>query len=164
MPRNRSILIDNTLGRIFTNVSKSSLASASNLIAGSVPLVKTLKSSAAKTSLVPTKNLGGSLSGFLLSTAGTSQVLTIKADLSRSHRGYPVILNLAIRVGASYATSAPVATVSFTDLQTSRTDANQPFNVPANHGIFVDINYSGGTPSAWAVGLSLSFSYYAGAA
>lgn len=75
--RTRTFLLDNTVGKIFTNVQTTSSAGADKLIAGTKLLVKTL-ASPLRVQAIPTLNLGGD--SYTYFNCGTGFGLIMKTD------------------------------------------------------------------------------------
>lgn len=155
MARSRSILIDNSLGRVFSGVAKTSDAQNSNVIGGSVPQVKSI-TAASKTAVVAnTFNIAAKVTGLSLGANG-GQVTTTKVVMAKAHE--VGTLNVIVKVGATYATSVEVVTIALAT-RTLSASSNTVFVIPAGQTIFIDTQYVG-VPTKKATGLTVSFNHY----
>lgn len=147
MARTRSVLIDNTLGRIFRNVTSVSSASAANLIAG-LKLESSAIAAARRTTARPTLNLGNS--GIFFVGGGLINLVNLSAATAPA--GQPIIVRL--RVGVDYESSTENS-----QYQLLGTTANFPvtITVPAGHSVFFDIVQVGSVKAGAGVGVRLSF-------
>lgn len=152
--RTRSFLIDNTVGKIFTNVQTTSGAGADKLIAGTKLLVRTI-AAAARIQAVPTLNLGGGL-GILLSP--NNAILTrIDIGAATAPGGQPLIISA--RIGTSFASSVEFGTYELPmNIKSAGYVVAKQFQ-PGEY-LYVNILQTGTTRRA--AGLSVRFSYYAG--
>jgi hypothetical protein len=159
MPRVRSIILDNSLGRVFSGVAKTTQAGNANVIGGAVQQSKAITSKSKTTSIINTYNIVASNAGLMIAANG-GQVVSTRAITNKAHDGVNANLNIVIRVGLVYATSTVVATISLAPKTTSGT-SDLAFTVPPGHYIYVDTLYVGtGTPTARAVGLTVTFNFY----
>lgn len=150
--RTRSLLIDNTFGKIFTGISKTSDGTADKLIAGTKLLSKSITQSK-KSIVVPSLNLGNG-QGLILS-ASESLLTQIKMSVNSASSGQPV--TISVLKGESYITSTQLSTYEIAaDAKTSV--YNVSHQILSGEKIFVDIITSGS--SRKATGLSLTFIYY----
>lgn len=150
--RTRSLLIDNTFGKIFTGVSKTSDGTADKLIAGTKLLTKSITQSQ-RFIVVPTVNLGNG-QGLILS-ASDSLLTQIRLSVFAASSGQPV--TVAILKGQSYDTSTQLGTYELAaGLKTFQ--YNVSHQILSGERIFVNIITSGSTRRA--TGLSLTFIYY----
>jgi hypothetical protein len=150
--RTRAFLIDNTIGKVFTNLRSTSESNASNLIAGTKLLSKGF---AAKTTAVAAvANNIGLGTGLVLSNSG-GLIDTITISLVKAATGLPFIVN--VKKGLSYESSTTVGTYQLaTSSKTSTTDVNISFE--GSDVFFVDITQVGTTVKG--VGFSIKFNYY----
>jgi hypothetical protein len=150
--RTRSLLIDNTFGKIFTGVNKTLDGTADKLIAGTKLLSKSITQSA-KFVVVPSNNLGNG-QGLILSV--NQSILTqINMSVAVASSGQPV--TIAVFKGESYDTSTLLGTYQLASgVKTFQHIVSH--QISAGEKIFVNITTSGS--SRRASGLSLTFLYY----
>jgi hypothetical protein len=150
--RTRSLLIDNTFGKIFTGVSKTSDGTADKLIAGTKLLSKSIAQNK-KFIVIPSNNLGNG-QGLILS-ASESLLTQIKIAVAVASSGQPV--TIVVLKGESYDTSTELGTYELAS--GVKTFAyNVSHQILSGEKIFVNITTSGSTRKA--SGLSLTFIYY----
>lgn len=152
--RIRSLLIDNTLGKIFTGVSKTAEGSADKLIAGTKLLSKSITQNK-RFIVVPTKNLGNG-QGLILS-AKESLLTQIIMTAFASSAGQPV--TISVLKGLTYSTSTELGRYNLAEGSKSVQYYISHKLLPGEK-IFVDVITSGSTRRA--AGLSLTFMYYGG--
>lgn len=150
MARIRNLLIDNTLGKVFTNVARVTDSDASKLIAGIKLQTKTIKPATPTTLVRVTNNLGGT--GLYFPT--DSLVTTVNLSFTKP----PVNNNTSIRfkTGATYATSTTVNTT--TASQSTSTAVTLNTTIPAGEYLFVDVATAGLFGSGY--GLTILANYY----
>lgn len=150
--RTRSLLIDNTFGKIFTGITKTSEGGADKLIAGTKLLTKSITQNQ-RFIVVPTNNLGN---GQGLTLSPSESLLTqIRINVFLASSGQPVIISLL--KGTSYATSTQLETYQLA-AGAKTVSYNVSHQILAGEKIFVNIIQSGS--SRRATGLSLNFVYY----
>lgn len=154
MPRrSRSILVDTTIGKIFTNVQSVSAADASNLIAGTQTKRGGFSSPKTQTTRL-TSNLGGK-SGFYFPVSGVVTEVSLTSVIAP--KGAAVQVNL--KRGTTYESSTIVGTYTLAELTTSSTTSTA-ITVSAGDNFYVDIVSVGTTvPGS---GLEVRFKYYLG--
>lgn len=150
--RTRSLLIDNTFGKIFTGVSKTSDGTADKLIAGTKLLTKSITQSQ-RFVVVPTLNLGNG-QGLILS-ASDSLLTQIRISAYSASSGQAV--SISVLKGASYETATQLGIYQLA--AGSKTILHSvSHQILSGERIFVNIITSGSTRRA--TGLSLTFIYY----
>lgn len=150
--RTRSLLIDNTFGKIFTGVSKTSEGAADKLIAGTKLLTKSITQNQ-RFVVVPVNNLGN---GQGLTLSPSDSLLTqIRINVFVASSGQPV--SILLLKGTSYATSTQLGTYELA-AGVKAVSHNVSHQLLAGERIFVNIIQSGSTRRA--TGLSLTFVYY----
>jgi hypothetical protein len=153
--RTRSILIDNTLGKIFTGVDTVANALANNLIAGTQVASKGV-SSPSTTTVTVTKNLGGG-SGIYFPHLGiiTSVVMTA----ATASTGTAIVIALKKSSTSDYNSATQVATFTLpAGSKISTTSCSLTF--AAGSYYFVDVTQVGSTKPG--NGLSVQFQHYMG--
>jgi hypothetical protein len=151
--RTRNFLIDNTLGKVFTNVKSVFTAGPANLIAGTKLLTKSITTSAA-TQVRPTKNLSNV--GFYFPTDSLVTSGTLK--FTRVPSGGSNILRF--KMGQSYSTATVILDNVVVAAKTPNFNFTLNTTVPAGNYIYVDIVAAGTTLSLAGAGLSISVNYY----
>jgi hypothetical protein len=153
--RTRSILIDNTLGKIFTGVDAVSSANASNLIAGTQVSSRGV-SSPATTTVAVTKNLGGG-SGIYFPHVGIIKNVIITAYSAPV--GAAIVISLKKSSSSDYTTSTQVATFT---LPVSTRTVTIPCSISFEAGsyFFIDVTQTGSTKPG--TGLSVQLQHYMG--
>jgi hypothetical protein len=151
--RSRSILIDSTLGKIFTNTNSTVVTDPSKLIAGTKIRSSTVSASS-KTTTAITNNMGTGV-GIAFPTGGLITSVTLSVSSAATGRSIVV----AIRVGSSYASSTVSTSVS---LSTSTLKATSTVSVAVQEGqyVFLDITQVGSIKAG--SGLSVRLDYYTG--
>ncbi len=153
MARIRSVLMDNTLGRIFTNIEAPSKAMPANLLAGTK--LSTLSFSGNKKGLVRVANNIGTTTG--MKFLQRSQIVKIRAYVTLFGRGGDVVIN--VRKGTSYVDSTVISTLSILDASTA-TELPVLITVEIGEKLFVDIV---SVPTVKIPsGFAINFDYYAG--
>lgn len=152
--RTRSLLIDNTFGKIFTGVSKTSEGTADKLIAGTKLLTKSITASK-RVVVIPTVNLGNG-QGMILSP-NNSLLTKVAITVYASSSGQPV--TIVLLKGVSYDTATILGTYSL-NAGLKTVQHNVLHQISSGEKLFVNITESGSTRKA--TGLSLSFTYYGG--
>ena len=150
--RTRSILIDATLNRIFTQTDSTTNANAANLIAGVKMFTKALVSPSAQAATYA-KNLGN---GVVLAGNGGTVANVVLRAYKAPQGGAGIVAS--IRKGTTYAASTQVTTVTLPSGQLSAT-LTPSLSFDAGERIFVDL-LQGGTIITGA-GFSITFNYYA---
>jgi len=151
--RTRSILIDNTTGKIFTNITSASNANSSNLIAASLQKIGGFSISNSQSVRI-TNNLGGK-NGFNFSSAAVVTEVSINSVIAPKGSG----IQINLKRGTTYATSTVVGTYTLAELQTTST-AVTSITVASGDSFYIDIT-SVGTVIA-GTGVSVRFKYYLG--
>lgn len=151
MARTRSMIVDNTIGRIFRNVATVSQANASNLIAGT-KIESAIISSTSKAATRPTLNLGNGKGIFF---AGGALITQLQLSAGTPPTGTPIIVRL--RVGATYATSTEIDQYQ---LSTRSVTHTVTISVPAGSSVFFDIVQTGSIKPG--VGFAVRLNFYRG--
>jgi len=145
--RTRSLLMDNTIGKIYTNVGATSEVNSSKLIAGTA-LKSYVLSSKAATRVA--SNLSGT--GFPFSSNGLIQTLTL--SVSTAPVGASIIV--ALKKGTAYANSTTSGTANIASGQkTGNTSIS--LNVSAGEFIFFDVTQVGSTSSGNKLSIRLDY-------
>lgn len=152
--RTRTFLLDNTLGKIFTNVQSITDAGADKLIAGTKLLVKRV-SAGAKVQAIPTINLGGGM-GILLSP-NAALLTQVELRLTTTTAGQSLIIEL--RKGVSLADSVGLGTFEL-DIGVRSAVYAVAHQIQPSEYLYVNIIQSGSVRRG--AGLSVQLSYYAG--
>lgn len=151
MARIRNLLIDNTLGKVFTNVARVTDVDASKLIAGIKLQSKTIKPGNVTTAVRVTKNLGGT--GIYFPTASLVTDATVIFAKAPSNAGTSVVF----KAGATYDTATTVGTISIAS-QAVNTAVTLNATIAAGQYLFVDIATAAATGSGF--GISIIANYY----
>jgi len=169
--RTRSFLVDNTLGKLFTNTTTSSLATPANLIAGTILSSKTVAAAAATVAITTTRpgkpievgTLG--TSGLLMSiglscsTLGTSTpVQDTIVKIKYGTTGYATateLLNTDPSVNYAWALPRLSSTITYPKVTGTYPIA---FSWSNSETFYIDITQA----STGAKGLSVTFTYYLG--
>ena len=151
--RIRSILVDNTLGKIFTGANSVSYATAANMIAGSQKQVKTVYAGATVTTKVANNLSGGN--GI---SVGNNGVLTgVTLSLAAPAVGAAVTINL--KKGSSYSNSSIVGTYSIPVSLLSAVYVTTLSFITTDN-FYIDVTQVGSVKSG--TGLLVQLSYYSG--
>jgi hypothetical protein len=151
--RTRSILIDSTLGKIFTGVTDVASASASNLIAGAQRSTKTFATAAATSARVAYNLSGGN--GLYM---GNNGILTnVSMTVATAPIGAAIII--VLKKGATYATSSVIGTYN---IPNGLSSSSNPVSISflSTDYFFIDITQVGLTKPG--NGLIIQLGYYAG--
>jgi hypothetical protein len=154
MPRTRSLLIDNTLGKIFTNTGTVQAADASKLIAGTKLVSASITSNKGIVAKV-TNNLSGNPQGIRFVSGGLVTSVVISAAVASTGRA----IAFTFKVGTSYETATTLGTDQL-NATVLRKTASVSWTIPAGSSIYVDITQVGNVKPGSGVGVQ--FSYYAG--
>lgn len=155
--RTRSILIDATIGKMFTGTADLSTATAANLIAGStLRNVQNNYGTSVTTAKVVT-NAFKALSFPSNSIITSVKVMTNTGSTYYQNTGASIILTL--KTGTTYATSTSVGTVSLA-ASTSSATTSITISVAAGDSLFADITQVGSTKPGG--GLSYTAYYFIG--
>lgn len=155
MPRTRSVLVDNTIGRIFRNVTAVSQATPANVIAGDKLVQRVINGGTSN--LAVRNNIGGR--GLFFISGGL--VTQIRIGLKYASRGTPITVR--VRRGTTYDTSSVIDTYSV-PAGGIRAPATETFNVSislsAGESLFFDITAVGTLfPGA---GIQITVGFYTG--
>ena len=151
--RTRSIILDNTLSKVYKQVVTPGAATPANVIAGTALKSATLFSLARTATAVKANNLGGRTNGLIF--PGTSIIKTFKVAVTSAASGGPI--TVVFKVGTTYATSVVVYTATLAQsVLTANTEA--AILIDPNYNMYVDVTTIGTTrPGS---GLSASIDYY----
>jgi hypothetical protein len=152
MPRIRKTLIDNTLGKIFTNIQTISSANASNIIAGTKLQSKNLNTGRS-IRLRTINNLGNS--GFYFPTDSLLTTVTL-----RLHQSSKAPTKLRFRAGSSISSTVIIADNVTIPANTLLITVDINAFVDAGNYVYVDITETSPFNSATGYGLGLSLNYY----
>jgi len=153
--RARSILVDATLGKIFTNTTSVQAADASKLIAGTKIASANIASVPRTAPAKIVNNLAGTASGIRLASGGlvtNAVITTADAPVGRS-------IAINIKMGTSYQTATVVSSQELQPGIRSRT-VSLGLTVPAGNSLYVDVTQVGSVKPG--IGLGIQFNYYAG--
>lgn len=154
MPRIKNFLIDNTLGKVFTNVQNVASANASNLIAGTKLQTKSITTRAA-VPLRITNQLSNQ--GILFPTDS----LVIGAKLTLAKATTWTTTRLAIRSGTSYESSTVVEDNISISANSRIETYTFNISVPAGNYLYIDIIDASPIPTNAGAGLSITINFYA---
>jgi hypothetical protein len=154
MARVRNFLIDNTLGKVFTNVQNITAANATNIIAGTKLQSRLLSTGAA----VPLR-IVNNLSNIGLIFPTDSIITTIKVSLLKSTT-WPTT-RLRIKSGTSYSTATTVVPSISIPVNSLTVTSTVNLNIPAGNYVYVDIIDASPVPTSAGAGLSVTFNFYA---
>lgn len=156
MPRRtRSFLLDNTVGRVFSNVTETVTAAADKIIAGTRPQTKSIAQKSTQTVSV-TKNLGGISRGLQLAT-GDALITKIDMKVASAATGSQGLV-IALRKGYDYTSSTQIATYTLSQ-GVRDTTKDVSITIAAGEAVFVDIVQPGSIVPA--KGLSVIFTFFA---
>lgn len=146
--RTRSILVENTIGKIFNGVVTISQGDASKLIAGTKPLTtKRTQGGSGKVAL----NIGGDGTLFIGPALLTSVTVTSKVASPTQNTV------ITIKLGTSYANASNVVTVTLPTGAKAATTSNT-VTIPAGNYLYWDITSAGyGTKL-----VTVNYTYYSG--
>lgn len=154
MPRRvRSILIDNTLGKIYTNVDSTLSTDSSKLIAGT-KLQSYTYAANIRSNAVVARNIGTG-TGVFFPNRGLIVVGRLGVTVAPLGR----TINVDIKVGSTYATSTVAATLSL-PINSLASTTNLVVNVQSGQSLYFDVTQVGNVRPG--TGLSIKLDYYAG--
>jgi hypothetical protein len=148
MSRTRSVLIDNTLGRIFRGVTSVVAATPANLIAGSKIETTSIAAGRRITTRV-TNNLAGASGIFF---PGGALINSVVLTAAAAPAGTPIVLH--VKTGTNYSTASDVA-----EYQLSSTTAtfSTLITVPAGNSVFFDITQVGSVRPGAGFGVRINY-------
>ena len=153
MRRNRSVLIDATIGSILRNVSSINQSNSVNVIAGNRITTRSINS--ARTTLVkPALNIGGK-GMFFISGAFVTQIIL---SVARASRGSDI--KVIVKRGATYDTATIVGTELSIPQNSVSTTNNLAISVPVGEFLFFDVTAAGSIYAG--AGLSITVAHYTG--
>jgi len=147
MPRTRSLLMDNTIGKIYTNVGATSEVNSSKLIAGT-SLKSYLISSKVSTKVA--SNLSGT--GFPFTSNGLIQSVSLSVDTAPT--GSSIVV--ALKKGTAYANSTTIATANIASGQ-KLGNTSVGVSVSSGEFIFYDVTQVGSLSSGGKLSLRLDY-------
>jgi hypothetical protein len=150
MARTRSVIIDNTLGRIFRNTPSVSQATAANLIAGSK--IESTSFAAGKKVVARVLNNIGTGKGLFFPSGG----LITSVQLTAATAAFGSLLTLRLRVGVDYDSSISIQEYQMPNFTKSAT-FSAAITVPIGQSVFFDITQVGSIKPGQGVGARLSF-------
>lgn len=154
MTRTRSVLVDNTIGSIFRNITTVSQAGPSSTIAGAKLTTKSISGGSA--SLKIQNNIGGK--GIFL--IGGGLITQLIFNIKRTPKGSPVLV--WVRKGTTYLNSTVIGEYTLLESVTASVSQTQSVNINVAPGetMYFDVTQTGSIyPGA---GLSVLIGYYAG--
>jgi hypothetical protein len=151
--RTRSILLDNTFGKIYTD-SSDVVADPTKVIAGAKAQYANINSSRDAVVRIA-YNLGATGRGIVFPT----QAVVTKITLTTATAPTGSNIIIAVKTGTSYSTATQQGTYSITPTNTSSTNVTG-INVPAGNSIFTDVIGIGSLNQG--TGLSIQYEYYSG--
>jgi hypothetical protein len=150
MARVRSVLIDNTIGRIFRNTTSVGTATAANLIAGNK--LESAAIIASKKAIVrPALNIGNGAGMYF---AGGAIVNLFQLTVSTAPVGSSIVITA--KLGLSYDTSAVVGTYTLPALSNSYSYP-VAVSVPVGQSLYFDINEAGSVKPGAGLGIRANF-------
>lgn len=152
--RTRSMLVDASIGKIFTNTNQITPTDPSKLIAGTRLQSASIASSKSATARV-VNNLSGKVDG--LKFISGSVIASIIISAAKPPEGLSILFTF--KVGTSYETSTVIATDNLPSMNIRKTVLTG-WTIPAGSSIFVDITQVGSIKTGNGVGIQ--FNYYAG--
>ncbi len=152
--RTRSILVDSTLGRIFTNVVSSAASDASKLIAGTK--TQRVSFTSPRTMIARVLSNAGA-SGLGLRFSNNALITSVVMNTAGEPTGRD--LQIQLKKGSSYATSTAIGTFTLTAGSKVSTNA-VAISITAGESIFMDIIQVGSVKPG--TGLSVDLNFYAG--
>lgn len=153
MARTRSVLVDNTIGRIFRNVSSVSQATAASVIAGAKLTTKSI--SGGRAVLKVRNNIGGN--GIFMIGGGLVTQLIFK--LTKAPRGSTVTMR--VKKGTSYDTATTVADYTIPEGTKSITQVyTVSITLAPGESLYFDIVEVGSI--APGTGITTTIGFYAG--
>lgn len=154
MPRRtRSILLDNTVGKIYTGTSDAT-TDPTKLIAGSVAKYANITSSRDAAVRIA-YNLGITGKGIVFPVAATVTKVTLTTVTAPT--GTPIIV--AVKTGTNYASATQQGTYSIAIGETVSANTVS-ISVPAGSSVFTDVTQIGSLNQG--TGLSIQYEYYSG--
>jgi hypothetical protein len=153
--RTRSMLVDASIGKIFTNTNQITPTDPSRLIAGT-KLTSSIITAVPRGSLARvTRNLSGNASGIRFTSGGLVTTFIISAVVPSTGRG----IIFQVRSGSTYETSTLIDAQELEANVKTKT-VNVAWTIPAGNNLYVDITQVGNVKSG--SGLSVQFNYYVG--
>lgn len=152
--RARGILVDSTLGKMFTNTSSVQSADSSKLIAGT-KLQSTVIYSPKKKNIVVVNQLGSSGRGKVFPTGALLTKIT--ASVLVAPIGSDIIIG--VKVGQTYDTSSPVSFLTIAE-NTKSTTNSVSISISPDSALFFDVIQVGSIKPGQS--LAITFSYYVG--
>lgn len=151
--RTRSFLMDNSIGKIFTNSNSSTDYTADRLIAGTKKISKGYVAPS-KTTAVVSNNIGTG-AGLFLGTSGVITTITLSAFTAAT--GATIIFR--IKKGTTYETAEVLGSYEL-PIGLKTTTHNVSFSWNNSEFFYVDITQIGSVKKGAGVGAT--FGYYAG--
>lgn len=148
------MLLDASIGKIFTNTNQITPSDPSKLIAGTRLQSAAISSTRASTARV-VNNLSGKVDG--LKFISGAVIASIVISTTRPPEGLSILFTF--KVGTSYETSTVIATDELPS-KTIKKTVLTGWTIPAGSSIFVDITQVGSIKTGNGVGIQ--FNYYAG--
>ena len=152
--RTRSMLVDASIGKIFTNTNQITPTDPSKLIAGTRLLSASIANRVITAARI-TNNLGGKMEGLRFISGAVITSTTV--SLTTAASGQP--LKFDIRVGTSYDTSTIILSDELLP-NVKQKLLTTVITVPSNNSIYVDITQIGSVGPGR--GFGLQFTYFAG--
>ena len=148
--RIRSIMIDNTSGRLYTGVSKFADVLADNVIAGKLPSTR---------NIVNRLNIFNTKQAAAL-TLPTCLVTKITATLTRPPVFADLVITINLRSNTNvYAAPTKIGTITVPVNSTTAPTWTQAFDVTADKYISIDVAYSNASGTR-ASGLTMTITYF----
>lgn len=153
MARTRSVLVDNTIGRIFRNVVSVSQATAASVIAGAKLTTKSI--SGGRAVLKVQNNIGGK--GIFMIGGGVVTQLIFK--LTKAPRGSDAAIR--VKKGTNYAEATTVGDYTIPQASSGVTQTyNVSITLAAGETLYFDIVQVGSITAG--TGITLTVGFYAG--
>ena len=155
MTRTRSMLIDSSLGKIFTNVDTITNASAANLIAGSVVKTTTIPQGTGTTACKIALNIGSGISFRV-----KALLILATAIVKVAPKGQSLIVTVK-KGSTGYATATIQTTIIIAPGTLTATTGDISISIDAGDYLYFDVTQVG-TSAGAGTGLSVTYSYYLG--
>lgn len=152
--RTRSMLVDASIGKIFTNTNEKTPTDPSKLIAGT-KLQSTSIAANKKIVARITNNLSGTPTGLRFVSGALITSVAVSAALAPTGSG----IGFTFKVGTSYETATTLGTDELPAIGTRKVTTTS-WTIPAGSSVYVDITQVGSTRPGNGVGVQ--FNYYAG--
>jgi hypothetical protein len=161
MPRRtRSILIDNSLGKVFTNVDDSAVVNSSSVIASSVSKTLQFPPPTTTTKVAVLNNLG--LSGLGTNFPNGAFITNIELSAVTAPKGKTAgqpggDIAIRLRTGTSNSNSSNLGTFALPGPLTLKKYINQTLTISTGENLYVDIIRIGNSVTGAGFGFTISY-------